>query len=336
MKKALYVTLAILIITVLVLTGCSPKTDTSAVEQGSSPIILKGVTVFDPERPQTAGAKMFADKLDEITNGQVKLEILGGPEVIKMFDQPEALKDGSIDYLFTFSASYKSMVPETIVMSTSIHTPSKERESGGYYDLLSEAHARPEMNGHYLGRAIIQGFNLYTNRKIETTGDFAGLKVGVTALWEPLTKAIGAVPVLIEEPDIYTALDRGVIDAYIGPTALPVDFGIYEITDYCIFPSFYQSNNVTHQINLDTWNSIPKDLQEKIDQAAAEVEPEIVSYFEELNAKDFELMKDKLEFIELPEDDAAEYIRLANSVLWEEVKPLVSDETFKQLKQVLE
>ena len=346
MKKFLFVALTFVLIGGLILSACSqtqPPPATGKPAPAISPppaaktkIVLKGVTVFDPTRPQMK-EEYFVQRVNERAKGELELQIIGGPEVIGMFDQPEALRKGSIDYLLTFAASYKSQVPETIVMSVSDWTPSEERKPGGYYQLLQEAHNRPKMGAHYLGRIQFGGFYWFGNKKVEKLADFKGQKVGVTSLWKPISEALGAVPVIVEEPDIYTAMDRRVIDAYIGPSALPKDFGIYKITKYAITPKFYIPSNMTHLVNLERWNSIPKPLQDLMDQVAAEIEPELYKWFNDvLYKEEMEVCtKGGMEVIELPAAEAKEYLRIANGILWDEVKPQVSPETYDKLKKLL-
>lgn len=335
MKKLILVPLAVILVFSFIFYGCAAPEPTPAPPSPAEPIVLKGLTVFDPERPQVAHIQWYADRVNEQAKGELILDMIGGPEVVGMFDQPEALKDGAIDYLATFAASYKAMVPETVVSSVSEYMPWEERESG-FYDFMVEAHARPEMNAHCLGRACFGGFYFFGDKPIQTLEDFKGIKVGVTMLWEPLSKALGCVPVLVEEPDIYTAMDRGVIEAYIGPPALPTDFGIYEITEYCIKPLFYYQANTFHLVNLDTWNRLPQHLQELMDNVAAEIEPDWREYIDDLNdAQLQESLDGGMEVIELPPAVAKEYLSICNSVLWEEVEPLVSPETYARLQQTL-
>lgn len=331
MNKLFLILMALVLVSVMVLAGCAAPTAPVA-----KTIVLKGLTVFDPDRDQVAHIKWYADKVNEQAKGELKLDMIGGPDVVGMFDQPEALKDGTIDYLATFSAAYKSMVPETIVMSVSAYTAAEERKPGGYYDLLVKAHARPEMNAHYLGRSMFGGFYFFTNKPIQKIEDFKGLKVGITALFDPITRALGCTPVIVEEPDIYTAMDRGVIDSYMGPPALPADFGIYAITKYCIKPLFYYPANTVHIVNLSTWNRLPKHLQELMDKAAVEIEPSWRKYIDELNDKQLQTsVKGGMKIIELSPDVATKYLEICNSVLWDEVKPQVSTDTYNKLREVL-
>jgi len=339
MKRLFLILLLITVVSTLIFGGCAKPAPAPAPAPPApkpEPIVLKGLTVFDPERPQVKHIQWYADRVNELAQGELILDMIGGPEVVGMFDQPEALKDGSIDYLATFAASYKAMVPETIVMNVSEYMPWEEREEGGHYDFLVECHARPEMNAHYLGRACFGGFYFFCNKRIQTIEDFKGIKVGITMLWEPISKALGCVPVVVEEPDIYTAMDRGVIEAYIGPPALPADFGIYEITNYGVKPLFYYQANTLHLVNLDTWNRLPKHLQELMDEVAAEIEPEWRKYIDELNDGQLKVcVEGGMEVIELPPDAAKEYLDICNRVLWEEVEPLVSPETYAKLRQML-
>ena len=76
-------------------------------------------------------------------------------------------------------------------------------------------------------------FLLTTKKQVKTLEDLKGMKIRVTG--GPPTeqiKALGAVPTPIPMPDIYQALDKGVIDGMGAPWEAIHGFRLYEVAKY--------------------------------------------------------------------------------------------------------
>ena len=84
---------------------------------------------------------------------------------------------------------------------------------------------------------------------------------------------MGAEAQFLAFAEVYTAIERGILDC--GVTGADAGFGQrwYEVTDFIIGPllSFPSNNNV---INGEKWASIPEDLQQIIIEEAAKSELE--------------------------------------------------------------
>ena len=81
--------------------------------------------------------------------------------------------------------------------------------------------------------------------------------------------------------------------------------------------SFYTSTNTTI-INLDKWNSLPKNLQELLTRIIVETEPKMVEWLKEDEVVERQKMKDKgVEFIKFSPADAKWYVDSAFEALWE-------------------
>jgi TRAP-type C4-dicarboxylate transport system substrate-binding protein len=104
-----------------------------------------------------------------------------------------------------------------------------------------------------------------TNKKqIKTMDDFKGLKVRV--LGGPPTemaKALGAVPALIPMPDMYQALDKGVVDAGAVPWEAVHGFRLYEVAKYYTIAPFYVAY-FSLCANRQKMESLPKDVRDAI------------------------------------------------------------------------
>ena len=99
------------------------------------------------------------------------------------------------------------------------------------------------------------------------------------AKYDKMMKKLGIVPVTIEFGETYTALQRGVVEGFGWPTIGPREWGWLENIKYVIDIPFYARQNTFILMNLDAWNKLPKDAQEKLIDITMKFEPEMKAYF---------------------------------------------------------
>jgi TRAP-type C4-dicarboxylate transport system substrate-binding protein len=260
---------------------------------------------------------MWQKKVNERAKGELTIEYLGGPEVIPVIDQPMAAKKGVVDIAFTFGGS--PLVPEGNTLFLSRVGNEEEREQG-YWDLLGEAHKNVGL--YFLGRDrdIHPGgyFRIWVNKKVARPQDLVGMKIGgLTPVYVPYLKALGVVPTLLAIPDVYTAVERGVIDGYILGGSLPVSLGLHEVTKYRIEHRYYRPD-VVYVFNLDVWNKLPQHLKDLLTKAQREVEKEIMPIGMKVveGAWNAELAAGQ-EIITFSAEDAKWYVETAYQSAWE-------------------
>jgi TRAP-type C4-dicarboxylate transport system substrate-binding protein len=169
----------------------------SVPDARSGPIVLKALTAFPKNHLNNDPVPIFIDKVNKRTAGKVKIDWVGGPEVIKTFDQIHALKAGTIDMILYYPFGYmKSVMPESWCKGLSELAEWEERKTGAF-ELWSEIFEK-RVNAKYLGRLhSLLPFMVFSNKKIEKTEDFRGMKMRVMPLYIPFLKALGASPVTI-------------------------------------------------------------------------------------------------------------------------------------------
>lgn len=283
----------------------------------AGPIVLKGITAFPKNHLANDPVHIFVAKVNQRAKGKLKIDWLGGPEVIKSFDQVHAVKAGTIDMLLYYPFPYmKPLVPVAEAKALSELTQWEERKSGAY-DLLCEILAK-KVNAKDLGsfHSVI-GYHIYTNKKIEKIEDFNGMKIRAQPLYVPLLKALGATPVTMPAPEIYTAMERGVVDGFMWPKTGMISWGLQEVTKYVIEPSIFRMGQAA-LMNLDKWNKLPKDSQEIIMDVMQDVE--YIGAMRNIMIAEYEdgvRRKAGMQYLQLPPEDAEKFVAIAYEKTWE-------------------
>lgn len=286
----------------------------------AEPIVLKGMTPWTQDYPSSKPFFMFQKLVEERLAGKVTLKYLGGPEVVPSFEQFEALRNGVADFIIGAAAYYRAQVPEASAMLLATKPPQEMRETG-YFDLMRKIHM--DKGGVvYLGNltgVASAGFRLYMNKKIDGP-DLTGMKIRVSPVYIPLVEGLGGIPVNMPTTEIYTAIDRGVVDGF-GQTYIGImDFALHEVTKYVIDIPFYSKDNAM-LMNAKVFESLPEDIRAELEDIASEVEKMMVELVtEEMAHEDDNLKEAGLEFITFNEADTKKYLDAAYDLRWEKMK----------------
>ena len=250
--------------------------------------------------------------------GQLEVKYLGGPEVISNREQVEALRNGSVDMVFTTSGYYVSAVPVVDGLNLTEFTPWEERERG-VNDFLNKIHNQ-KVNAEYMGRLGVDlPFMLFLNKPIAQVSDLKGLKIRCSPTHIEFLKKVGAQPMVIPPPDVHTALERGVVDGFIWVAGLIRDWGWNEVVKYRVEPGFYKANNVV-LINKEVWDKLPANLQKILQESEITAEKAAVDRGMAHVASENAIMeKDGMQVIKLSPAEAKVLKDTAYDALWEVV-----------------
>jgi len=225
------------------------------------------------------------------------------------------------------------VVPEQYALLLSRRTPWEERQVG-FYDLMVKL-LKEKANVMYLGR-INYGmpFFLWINKEVKNPrNDFRGFSMRSASVYDPFYKALGITPVTMEFTELYTGVERGIINGSGWPAHI-VDHGWEKVLKYCVKHPFYNMD-VQTVVNLDTWNKLPKNVQELLASTAKEMEPEMHAYGEEFTEKKLQAAFDAgVKPIVFSEEDAKWYTETAYRVAWEDVKR-IAPERYETLRKML-
>jgi TRAP-type C4-dicarboxylate transport system substrate-binding protein len=172
------------------------------------------------------------------------------------------------------------------------------------------------MNAIFLARLVDNNpFHLYLNKPI-TKPDLTGLKLRITAVYRDFFQALGATVVQTAPGEVYTALERGVVDGYGWPITGIFDLGWQEKTKYRVDPGFYTAE-VSVLINKTTWDKLNDAQKDVLRKAGAEGEATAVHDFAEENAKDTKRQADAgIQTIKLEGAVGKEYYDKAYEAGW--------------------
>jgi hypothetical protein len=106
----------------------------SATGTLAQPVELKAVSFLPKDHRLCTMISKWIEAVNAQLKDEVKVNWIGGPEVMPPFEQPEAVKKGIFQIGFLPAAYYGGMLPAADAISLSKYDFAKEREKGGFFD----------------------------------------------------------------------------------------------------------------------------------------------------------------------------------------------------------
>jgi TRAP-type mannitol/chloroaromatic compound transport system substrate-binding protein len=268
-------------------------------------------TAWTPALDMLQGAAdRLAKAVDRMSGGRFRIEVFPGGQIMQAFECFDATSKGTIQAFMAGPYYWTEKEPAFQWFSTVPFGMDPAGMTAWYYQgdglrLWEEAYApfnlvpRP-------GPAIAPQMAGWFRRKINTTGDFRGLKMRIPGLGGKVVAKAGGTVVLIPAADIYAALERGVIDAceWIGPHD-DMKLGLHNTARYYYYPGWHEPGTVTEfGFNKKAYDALPADLRETLDRATDVVQFYGFTDYNVKNAIALERLKTefkgKVEILQLP------------------------------------
>jgi len=285
----------------------------SAGPASAQEVTLRGITSFAEKTFYSRGFERFIDKVNADGKGIVQINYIGGPKAMPPFEVGNALKNGVVDIANVTGAFYTNVMPEADAWKLTERPMAELRRNGGF-DYMARLYDQ-KMNAIFLARQIDNNpFHLYLTKPI-TTLDFTGLKLRITPVYRDFFQAMGATVVQTAPGEVYTSLERGVVDGYGWPITGIFDLGWHEKTKYRVDPGFY-SAEVSILINKATWAKLDDQQKKVILDAAAWIEAQAADVVKENEADTAKQKAAGIEVIAFAGDRGAEFRRKAYEAGW--------------------
>ena len=290
---------------------------------------ITAVHAFPETLIYTQSFLSFVDKVNESGEGVVQIDVRGGPEAIGMFQQPDAVRDGIVDMVYTPGSFYGGALPEKDALVASNLTAIETRENGGI-GLIDEIH-QAKMGLKYLGW-FDSGvcYNLWTRDAptFDASGNLEveGLKLRGNAVYNAFfTNYLGAQVIDLPTGEVYGALQRGVVDATGWTQIGLIDLKWNEFLNYRIEPCFF-STDLGVIVNLDRWNDLSPEAQKIVQDVAIQHEIDSVNALRAKRDEDFAALDAQgMKVVSLEGEAKANYLLAAREKNWERMQGLMAE-----------
>jgi TRAP-type transport system periplasmic protein len=240
----------------------------AAAPLAAQEVTLKAVNAFQEGTYFARNFERFVKKVNDEGKGIVQISYLGGPKAIPTMEQGAALRNGVVDLSNTTTSFIAGVSPESLALNYATVSWAEMRKAGTV-DHLNKL--MMEKGLYYFARTG-DGvpYHIYLNKKIEKA-DLSGLKIRIAPIYREFFTKLGASVMQIPPGEVFTALDRGVVDGYGWPLIGIFDLGWHEKTKYRVDPGFYNIE-LGVMFSAKSWNALTPAQREFLNKQGAWLE----------------------------------------------------------------
>ena len=264
----------------------------------------------------------FCSMVEKASGGRLKIIPFSAGSIVPVFEHVDAVGKGVIQGSATSPAywagkipvaGFAACLPYNLEGLSDVDTYIWEL---GTLDIVREAYSK--FNIYPVTICNNTDSPLMSRKPVRRLEDFRGLKVRVVGMQADVMKRLGASVTLMPSPEIYMALERGVLEATnFGGIKSETDLGLHEVTKYILLPPVSESITSELMVNLDSWNALSDDLKSIVETSAYYWATRYSRQLWLLNQQKMNelVSQGKMEVIRLPSEDVAKLRKIAYEVI---------------------
>ncbi|MCB0346477.1 MAG: TRAP transporter substrate-binding protein [Bdellovibrionales bacterium] len=234
-------------------------------------------TTWSPKLPiLQESCELFADRVNDASGGRLKIKVFAGGELIPPLTVFDAVSQGTLQMGAGAAYYWAGKAPAAQFFGSVPFGMNPQQFNAWLADggltLWEKVYSQFGVRPMAFGNSGIQ-MGGWFKREIKTLEDVKGLKMRIPGLGGKVMAKAGANVVLMAGSEVYTALERGTIDAteWVGPFH-DERLGLYRAAKFYYYPGWHEPGaNLELIINETAWQSLPADLQAIVRLAARDV-----------------------------------------------------------------
>ena len=258
------------------------------------------VTTWPPNFPIIGeGCNLFAKWVEQMSGGRLQIRVYGGGELIPPLETFDAVSSGTAQLGHGAAYYWAGKIPAAQFFAAVPFGMNDQQVTswilnGGGMELWQELYKPFQLVPFLAGNTRAQ-MGGWFNREINTVEDLKGLKMRIPGLGGRVFERAGGSAILSAGSEIYTNLERGVIDAteWLGPFH-DYKMGFHKIAKYYYSPGWHEAGTALElMVNQQSLDSLPQDLRVILASAAARLNQYIPAEMEVRNAEFLKIMTDE-------------------------------------------
>ena len=257
-------------------------------------------------------AEVFSKQVSAATGGKFTISVHAAGELVPAFGVVDGIQNGTIEAAHTAPYYFFGKDP-TFAMDCAIPFGFNARQMTAWMY---------EGNGMKLFREFYRNFNIvnfpmgntgaqmggWYRKEIKSLADMKGLKMRIGGFGGKVLERLGSVPQNIPGGEIYTALEKGTIDAaeWVGPYD-DLKLGFYKVAPWYGYPGWWEGGpQLTLYVNTKAWDALSADYKAIVEACASHAHVNMLAQYDAKNpaalktlvaggAKPFRMPKDVMD-----------------------------------------
>jgi TRAP-type transport system periplasmic protein len=351
-KSMMIVLVGVITVTIFLLSACTSPTEPAAsivatkpISTSENPISLRMGTIMAASHPLEVFNLKWMEKIQKETNGKVQFFYYPGGTLIDMFGAYDEILACVADIGMCSPSSQGAPFPLGSGIMNFFYGIDFKGARQVYNELWKEF---PELSAEYgeVKRLFaIGGPELYIhtrNKPILTINDFKGLQLQPSMQFPDLANKLGSTGSMLPPGEIYSALDKGIIDGtFLSADTLETS-NMADLTKYSTNVHISSPPGTFYAMNLNTWNSLPPEIQKVFDDSSSWMESELDGIQLDMEQKAIDYAKARgHEFSELSVEDMVKFNSIVEEIATAKVveldaKGLPGTKIFRETRRLID
>jgi TRAP-type mannitol/chloroaromatic compound transport system substrate-binding protein len=220
-------------------------------------------------------AEVFSKQVKAMSGGKFEISVHAGGEITPPFGVVDAVQQGSVEMAHTapyyfFGKNEVFGIGTTIPFGLNSRQMTAWMYEGNGLKLMREFYAKYNIVSFPAGNTGAQMGGWY-RKEIKTLKDIKGLKMRIGGFGGKVLERIGGVPQNLPGGEIYSALEKGTIDAaeWVGPYD-DQKLGFYKVAPFYYYPGWWEGGpQLDFFINDKAYNGLSAEYKAILEAAAS-------------------------------------------------------------------
>lgn len=326
MKKRIWALTAcvlVLMTMLLMLPACSNQVSSTSTQAPASttaastpaPTYATGGTIkisysCPKGKGYSAGEEWFGPAFQAATNDRWKVEVYGMSTLVPITAVLDSVRSGVVQIGLTSTAQFAKDFPlSQLTQTMGLGWPGTSTAPNWYdasvpafeeYSKIPEVAAELNNGFIYGGNDLLSSSMLVMKKKqVHVPSDLKGTKIGAVGAFADVVSQNGGATVAIVVPELYTNLEKGVVDGATASAVMITDWKIQNITDYFLGLDMGTGNMII-LYNKDFYNSMSPDDRALFDKMRAEALPKTLDFMKNADVEAFKTLADSGKAVTMP------------------------------------
>jgi len=275
------------------ISGCKIEEDLSeSGNRSNEKFRWRLVSVWPKNFPVFGEAdNLLAQWVDTMSAGRLKIQVYAKGELVPAFETFDTVSRGTADLGSSCAYYWLGKVPAAAFFAAAPFGMNAQQMAswllaGGGLELWREVYAPFNLVPFLAGNSGVQ-MGGWFNKEINSVEDLKGLKMRIPGLAGKALEKAGGAALTVPGGEIYTNLERGVIDAteWVGPYH-DYKMGFAKVAKYYYTPGWHEPGTQLEFIaNKDAYEALPPDLKEILFTATMRVQSWMLAQFDARNGE---------------------------------------------------
>jgi TRAP-type mannitol/chloroaromatic compound transport system substrate-binding protein len=223
--------------------------------------------------------KVFSDfcaRVKKLTDGRLEITPFPAGAIVGTFECLDALSKNVLQAMNQWPGYWTGKDPAFASIGDMIFAYNHPWEKDAWYhykgglQMLRDLYAK--YNAYCVGVTWWGVESIPSKKPLRKIEDFKGLKFRVPqGMTADLMTKLGASVIILPGGEVYSALERGVVDATDwGTPSMNYRLGFHEVTKYFNYPGFHSMPDGDFVVNMDEWKKLPEDIKVILEAAVRE------------------------------------------------------------------